>query len=47
MNRLLLAAVEATAAAESAAAKASFIAQAMSEGATQAQAEQLATDAGY
>ena len=41
------AAVEATAAAESAAAKASFIAQAMSEGATQAQAEQLATDAGY
>ena len=41
------AAIDATAAAESAAAKASFIAEAMSEGATQAQAEQLAADAGY
>ena len=41
------AAVEATAAAESAAAKASFIAQAMADGATQAEAEQLAADAGH
>ena len=41
------AAIDATAAAESAAAKASFIAEAMSLGSTQAEAEQLAADAGY
>ena len=41
------AAVEATAAAESAAAKADFIAQAMAEGASQAEAEQLASQAGH
>ena len=41
------AAVEATAAAESAAAKADFIAQAMAEGASQAEAEQLAAQAGH
>lgn len=41
------AAVEATAAAESAAAKADFIAQAMADGASQAEAEQLASQAGH
>ena len=41
------AAVEATAAAEAAAAKADFIAQAMADGASQAEAEQLASQAGH
>lgn len=41
------AAITAAAAAESAAAKASFVAQALAGGSTQAEAEQLAADAGY
>lgn len=41
------AAITAAAAAESAAAKASFVAQALADGASQAEAEQLAADAGY